>query len=359
MRILSRYLVARFIALFFATLLTSTLAIVIVEMLLNFDDMMKVEQGAVGVLTYLVLRIPSYYLRDLVPLAVFAGMFFSLGTAARSFELTAIKAGGISPKRAAVPVLIAASVVAVLAFLVNETWVVQATRQWEQQRAGATQALDFRSGSFWYHRGRTIYNISGADRASRTLERVHLFERDDGGRLVRSIEAKSVRIDDDHLWHFEHATIRSFRPDDPSVPPVLDVADHTALRFGKMQEEALMGANASILSVPRLREYIASRTREGAKVDRLVADLHSRLAEPAGVVILALLAIPFALRVEHTRSMGRPAVFGVVAVAVFFLVRGVGTTLAAEGVLPPALVPWFIVILFGALGAWSFYRTAS
>ena len=105
MRILSRYFVARFLALFFATLFASTLAIVIVEMLLNLDDMLKGQSGPAGALGYLFLRIPSYYLRDLIPISTFVAAFFSVGLAASWRETIAFKAGGISPHRVAIPIL--------------------------------------------------------------------------------------------------------------------------------------------------------------------------------------------------------------------------------------------------------------
>jgi lipopolysaccharide export LptBFGC system permease protein LptF len=82
-RILSRYFVVRFTSLFAAILFASTLTIVIVEMLLNLDDMLRTQQGLVGVLQYLFLRIPSYYLRDLLPISAFAASFFTLAAAAR------------------------------------------------------------------------------------------------------------------------------------------------------------------------------------------------------------------------------------------------------------------------------------
>jgi LPS export ABC transporter permease LptG len=355
-RILSRYLVARFFALFATTLFVSTLAIVIVEMLLNFDNMLRVQKGAAGVLTYLLLRIPSYYLRDLVPVAAFTASFLSLGLAARWLEITAIKAGGISPQRVAFPVLLAAAFLALCDFAVNETWVVQATQQWKQQRRGETPEIEFGQGSFWYHRGRTIYNIGGADRATRTLRDVSLFERDREGRLVRSIHAEQIRIDVEHRWHFEDAVIRRFDPLRSDRAPRVETLKETVMRFDHRNDIALMDADATLLSVPRLREYILARLREGDAVQRLVAVFHARLTDPIAVLLLAMLAIPLALRVEQTRSLGQPALLGVGAVAAFFLVRNVGVTLAAEGVLPPAAAPWLVLMLFAGLGVWSFAR---
>ena len=59
MRILTRYLIARFLGTFAAFLVVSTLTIIVVEMMLNLGDMLRDDSGLRGVSSYLFLRIPS------------------------------------------------------------------------------------------------------------------------------------------------------------------------------------------------------------------------------------------------------------------------------------------------------------
>ena len=189
MRILQRYLVARFLGLFAALLVGSILTIVIVEMLLNFDNVLKAQEGFPGVVSYLFLRIPSYYLRDLIPLTAFAASFATLAITSRWLEVLAIKAGGIPPQRVVLPILLIGVLLAVAAFVLTETAVLRATRQWNRRAIGSSDPITFRWGSFWYHRGHTIYNIMDANRDERTLRGVKLWELDERGRLLRSIRA--------------------------------------------------------------------------------------------------------------------------------------------------------------------------
>ncbi len=100
MRILSRYFLASYLTLFVSILVSATLAIMVIEMMLNFDDILDHQKGVKGVATYLFLRVPAYYLRDLLPVSSFAAVFFALGLPARAHEITAIKTGGISPRGA-------------------------------------------------------------------------------------------------------------------------------------------------------------------------------------------------------------------------------------------------------------------
>lgn len=356
MRTLSRYFVGRFLGFFATTLLASTLAIVIVETLLNFDDMLKVQEGAQGVATYLLLRIPSYYLPDLIPISAFAGAFFALGLASRRLEITAMKAGGLPPRSAIVPILAAAALLGAATLFVNETLVIRSAQSWQTNVSGDARHLDYRRGSFWYQRGRTLYNVRGADRSTRTLHGVSLFERDQGGHLVRSIHAERVRIGDDHQWHLENAIIRRFDPESRDSAPQVERLESTVLEMASDMDAALMDADASLLSTVQLRTQIQLRMAEGDRVHHLEALLHSRLADPVTVWLLTFLAVPFALRVEESRSLGQPALLGIVTVAAFFAARSLGDTLAAEGVVPAIAGAWSTLLFFGALGTWQLAR---
>ncbi len=357
MRILSRYFVARFLGLFVATLFASTLAIVIVEMLLNLDDMLEPKSGLTGALGYLVLRIPSYYLRDLIPLSTFVAAFFSLGLGASWRETTACKAGGISPQRLAIPILGAACALAVGTLALNETLVIHATQAWSHQQAGV-EPIAFRSGAFWYQRGRTIYNIGSANPEDRSLRQVEVFLLSNGGRMLRRIQAPRVEIGSDNRWLFQNATIRDFDPLQTNSAPRVSLVDEVWIEMSDSGESALRAANASTLSLENLWSFIETQRARGEPVERLRAALHSRLSDPVTVLLFALLGLPLGLRVEQTKSFSRPALYGVVLLAVFYALHNTGATLASEGLAPAALALWATPALFACGGGWALYRVS-
>lgn len=354
MRILSRYFLVTYLTFFATILLTSTLAITVIEVLLHFDDVLDQRGGFAGIATYLLLRIPSYYLRDLIPVASFAAAFFGLGLPARWHEITALKAGGISPQRIAVPVLAAAAALSAVALAVNETLVLDASRVWNRLDRGEDE-IAFRRGSFWYHRGDVIYNVSEADRASRTLTGVNVYELSPEGRLRRSIRAEHVEIQPDRRWRLRDATLRVFDPDHPEAPPRIERSEETILEVAGRRHLALLNADASTLSLPDLRQYIEARAREGRDPTRYRAMLHARLADPLSVLLFALLAIPLGLAVERTRSLALCALQGIAVVGAFYTIRTLASMLAAGGLGPPG-GPWILLAGFGGLGAWRFAR---
>lgn len=354
-RILTRYLVARFLGYFAAFLIISILTIVIVEMMLNLGDMLQGDRGLPGIASYLLLRVPSYYLRDLLPVTAFAAAFFTLATAARWLELTGMKTGGLSIRRVSAPLLGVGLLLSAATFVIHETIVLDATRRWNQ-RDSENRPVTFRQGSFWYHRGGTIYNIDDADRTTNTLRGVRIYEVDDHGHLIRSIEAPRAVIDSPERWRFEAPLVRRFGTDVDAPPTVVRHEGEVALALEDPTGLELMSADVASLSVLELQQLIERAERDGPAPARPRALLHARLAEPLTLALFVLTAIPLGARVERTGAQGitLPALYGVGVAAVFFALRSLVDSLATNGLIPPAPAPWLLLAGFTGWAGWRY-----
>jgi lipopolysaccharide export system permease protein len=352
-----RYVLARFLGSFLATLAILILGVMIVELLVDLDEIFEARGGLQGALSYVALRIPFYYLPYLIPVSSFAAAFLSLGLAARSLEVVAMKAGGVSPLRIVLPLLVAAAVISVSSLALNETVAVEASQAWRRQtRGGDGPRVTFRRGSFWYHRGRYIYNVREAEPSTRSLRKVEVYELDERGRLVRNIVAKEAEILADGDWLLRDASIRRLDPDRPSVAPVIEYVLETRLETRSGPDLALLEADVSSLSIRDLQEYLESYPEDEMATTRAAARLQQRLTEPLAAFVFALLAVPLGLRVEQTKSLARPALHGAILVFLFYTVREYGSTLALQGVTPPAVTFWSILALFGGVGLWQLAR---
>jgi lipopolysaccharide export system permease protein len=325
------------------------IAIVIIEMLLNFDDIIGDHSGFKGAANYLILRLPAYYFRDLIPVSSFAAALFSVGLAARKHEVLAAKSGGISPQRMVVPILAAAMVLAAGALIVNETIVLSATRAWNH-RKNPDDAITFRRGSFWYHRGDTIYNVAEADPETRILHGVRVFDTGPRGRLRQSIEANVAEVGDDHRWTLRHATIRSFDPATPALPPHIEMRAEKILEVASEHDLALLDASAKTLSLMELREYIQVRVNEGQDPERYRGIVNGRIADALTVAVFALIAVALGLAIERTRSLAAAAVTGIVILALFYTARTAASMLTAGGFGSPVIAPWLVLGAFAGFG---------
>ena len=351
MRILSRAFLASYLILFAAILSGSILAISVIEVMLHFDDIGARGGGLVTAGRWLATRIPSYYLRDLIPVTSFAAAFLCIALPARRGELTAAMAGGISPLRIALPLLTAAVGLSGAAFVLDETLVLDASRDWKQRPATGDDLL--RRGSFWYHTGDRVYNVGGSDPETRSLLDVELYELSPGGRLVRRIHAERARYGDDQRWHLEGVGAVRLDPERETAPPRLEPVG----ALSAMQLRSGPASDARSLPLPALRAHIAELRAAGRPATRERAQLHARLVDPVSVALFALLAVPLGLAVEGTRSVSAQAVRGGLLVGAYFSARAVASLLALAGVGWAVGAPWLLAALFAAIGALLFART--
>lgn len=354
MGVLARYLLVRFVALFAAVLAVLVLLVAVVEVLANFEDVTRSSRGFADGIVLAALRVPHQHLPLLVPVAAFAATFLTVGTAARTNEILAAKAGGISPLVLLVPVVVSAAAISALSLLMNETFAVR-TRDAEHRLAGGEGAeLTFRRGSFWYHKGRTIYNVRDANPDTRVLRDVTIFDLDENGRLVRSIRAAEATIGAEGHWRLTDAVLRTFSTVDPGAPPTYERL--AAAEIELPEEKALLQAGPEDLSIRELAELRAAREPTDSAAVRATALLHERASAPAAAFVFVLLAIPLGLRVERARSMAVPALQGVAAFFAFVMVREYGATLATEGVSSAAATPWIVVLAFLGVAALALFR---
>ena len=106
----------------------------------------------------------------------------------------------------------------------------------------------------------------------------------------------------------------------------------------------------------QLDRYIGDLTQSGFDTMRLRVELWRKLAYPLIVVVMAVLAIPFAL------SMGRRGSLEGVAVAIavaltYFVVDMLFSALGNVNYLPAALAACSSDILFGLVGGYLLLRT--
>ena len=352
MRILSRYVFSRFLF-WFGTCFVLLCAIAAsADLLIEFERVRELGGEGIQPLIYLLMRLPAMHFQYLLPIAAFAAALFTLGTAALGLEVVAAKAGGISPHRLMLPVLAGAALVTTATWLVNDTLVVQARHYVERPEQGDAPDIVFRGGSFWYSRGRTIYNIRRADAATGTLYGVSVYERDGQERLVRSIHAARAIIEGPDAWRFHDAIVRRFDPDAPGQTPDFEQTREIVLTVADDSDLGLLEADPAMLSTADLQRYIRARENEGDDAGAFRGILQARLAEPLTVFLFALLAVPVAFRAERTRSLATPARQGGVLLVACWFVNGVAGMISSRGLAYGEWVPWGTVALFLAIGTW-------
>jgi len=363
-RILSHYFAARFVSLFFVVLVAGLLVLATIELVLNLEDVTGfrdsaeagIEHGlldhAASATRYLGLRLTSYYLGDVLPIASFIAVFVVLAFSGRAMELVAIEAGGIRPARVVFPVLASALILSLASLLLHETVILRADRAWSRaERDVPIEAeIDFARRAFWVQKGPLITNVGHADPVERTLHDVEIFERSQLGAVVRVIRTDEVTIEDSGTWQIDHATVWRFDPINAATDPIVQRGVPLSLDLEALQADLLLSADPALLPLPDLAAYLSSDPRSTpSALRRVESRLHERLAKPWLVVLFAWLAVPFALRVDARGHIAGPAVAAVATISLFYAAQTAGRTLAQRELLPVGVTPWATMALFAVL----------
>lgn len=356
-RILDLYVVRGF-AFFFALVSIAFIALVIVVTLFELlPDIVEHDAGPELVLGYFFYYTPQiFYL--VTPLAVLVAVFITLGSLTRANETLAVRAGAISLYRFVWPLITVALVLSACLYATGE-YVLPYTNQKQDAyrdtikgRASQTYLDPLRK---WMVGSRgQIYFYNYFDPEQNTFADLSVFEFDpERGELTRwTFAPRAYR--EDNRWTLENGWTRA-------IPGSVTEAfsPFSALELDRemdgpdyFKREVRI---ASQMSYPELRRHISELRAAGFGVERLTVDLYGKLSFPLVVLIMAMIAIPFAL------ATGRRGAFYGIGLAI---VIGIGYWAAFElfaklggmSQLSPAIAAWFPNLLFGFGGIWMLLK---
>ena len=363
LRILSLYFVSRFLGLFAMVLAAAFLVLATIELVLNLDDVANFSGadaagGVVDTLRYLGLRLTSYYLADILPIASFLAVFVAFAIAGRTMEILALEAGGVRPIRIVLPVLAAALILSLATAVLHETVILRAEQIWSGEDPAKETEIDFGREAFWIHKGLAITRVGRSDPESHSLFDVEIFERASGGAVTRVIYADRIQVAEDGVWRTESARIWRFDPSDPESDPEISFGEPFELNFAALDADVLRGADPKMLPIKDLRRYLDGQpTETPTELRQIRARYHERLASPWLVLVFAWLAVPLSLRVDQRGRIAGPAVAGVVTLALYFVCQSAGQTLAQQELIPVGIAPWAVMAAFSAAGLFFFRRS--
>ena len=363
-------------------LLAGTLLFVAV---LSFGYFFISSQFLGGVPAGLIVRWIAYQMPDtlvkVLPMGVVLMVVVAFGRLANERELVAIQSGGIGLGRIARPVAVIAGLVALLAVWLS-LWVAPRANvetrglYWDTlTRSGLSQLVgkqvDLGAGLSLY--------LGGYDAGRRQLQgvRVERWNRDDPrkGTLIfadaGSFEGNVLRLTGYSVYTLNYAQIPALsRVTDPAALPAAVRQVFTAIRVPPRPDSALtlgtglsrkqtLAQYADVIGADGqgFPELWARLSDKGASLaDRQVArrELNRKVALPIGNLVLALAALPFALR--FGRSLGVSLGIALMIAVAYYLLFVVGITLAAAmpGLPEPGI--WLANIVFAASGLWLLRR---
>jgi LPS export ABC transporter permease LptG/LPS export ABC transporter permease LptF len=313
------------------------------------DHLLKGRTTWLMIVRYLVYATPqfTYYA---IPLAVLIGALVTVGALTKNSELIVMKACGISLYRAAAPLLMLAVIGSLMLTGLAENVLAASNRKAFaindaiKGRLPSTSALNRR----WIaaHNG-NVYQYFYFDSKRNQLNGLSIYEfGQDKSVLAKRTYVSQASFSGDReakgqvTWEggsgwereFDASDFRSFS----SRPIVMEGPGY----FGSEQP------NAEQMSYGQLREHVIALEASGFDVMPHLVALHRKLAFPFVTVIMALIAVPFAVTTGKRGAMyGIGA--GIVLAILYWTAISVFGAIGAGGLMAPALAAWAPNIIFG------------
>jgi LPS export ABC transporter permease LptF/LPS export ABC transporter permease LptG len=351
----------------FALVLSSFSALFLVFTFFELiGDIIRNRTPLVTVGDYLINLIP-YIVYNVTPLCCLVAVLITFGALSRSSELTAMKATGISLYRIVTPVLLTTILIAAGLFAFDELYLPAANRRQEALRSvikNKPAQTFLRPDRKW---------ISGQSSQNGAPTRVFYYQFFDANKnvfanltvfefnpttfaLERRIFASSARWNDTvNQWVFENGwqrtfqgeTTASYRPFTLSAfPEIHEQPSYFVKEYRPSQE----------MSYNELSGYIADLKQSGFDTKRLSVQLNRKLAYPLITLVMAMLAIPFALSMGKRGSLAGIATAIGLAIA-YWVVDGLFQAMGNVNTLPAMLAAWTPDLLFGIAGSYLLLRT--
>jgi LPS export ABC transporter permease LptF/LPS export ABC transporter permease LptG len=366
--LLDEYVMRAFGTNFLLSLGTFVLLYVVFTFFELMGDIIRNQTPFIIVGEYLINLIP-FIVNAVTPLCSLLAVLITFGALNRTSELTAMKATGISLYRVVAPILVVATVLAAALFAFDESYLPEANRRQEQLRAEIKDkpAQTFLLPGRQFISGQTdkagdpsrIFYYVAYDSGHQVFADLTVFEFDPQSfTLERRIYAKNVRWDPTvKQWIFDNGWQRSFSGE-TIVPGSYKTFAVTT--FPEIREQPAYFTKeytpSDEMSYVELRKYIADLRQSGFDTIKLQVQLANKLAVPAITLVMAILAVPFAV------SMGKRGGLAGIATAIgvaicYWVVAGIFSSMGNINTLPPMLAAWSPDLLFAITGSYLLLRT--
>ncbi len=370
--ILDDYVLRSFIG-YLALILSSLLVLFLVFTYFELlSDIVRKKISLLTQLEYLLNFIPSV-LYQITPLAVLLTVLVMFGLMQKSNEITAMKATGVSIYRAVVPILVIAIGLAGGLFMLDQWYLPYANKRVETLRnmiKGKPAQTYLRPDRKWIfgeskknEGNRKIYYYEAFDPDRNAFASISAFELNPHSfQMVRRVYATRARWAE-HLqkWTFENGWERSWKG--PSaIDQQEDLRKFDVSTFSELNEppnyfkkEVLQ---SSEMNYEELRRYINDLQQGGFDVVRLRVQLQKKVAFPLITLVMAVLAVPFALSGGRRGALSGVVVALVIGVT-YFLTSGLFEAMGNVSQLPPLIAAWSPDLIFGLAGGYLILKTPS
>ncbi len=357
--ILDDYILRDFFV-YLAMILASFIVLLLVFTLFELlSDILRNHISPLTVGEYL-LNVTPFFLYNITHLSILLAVLVTFGLMQRSNEMTAIKATGISIYRVIVPVLVASVVLAGGLFFFDQLYLPHANKRQDALRnqiKGKPPQTYLNPDRKWiFGQHSTIYYYQLFDPDRNQFGSLSAFQFDPKTfQLLHRVYADRAHWEEKlQRWVCTQGWERGF-----SGPAIADYRTFDVATFGPINEPPTYFKKevrqSSEMNYEELRRYIRDLEQSGFDVVRLRVQLQEKIAFPLSALVMAVLAVPFALSTGKRGAIAGVAAAVGIAVVYMTLSR-LSESMGNVSQLPPLLAAWAPELIFGLTGGYLILR---
>lgn len=360
-RTLDRYILRRFLIGLFATILSFSVIVLVVDFVERGWRTVERFNVPPGIIALYYVNYMPFYIILAFPVAMLVSTLFSIGSLAKNHELDVMKASGISLYRIAAPILVAAFFISIGVMLFGEFVLTKTERRKDEIMQHLIEKRPMLSKMMrndikvpgengWIILGK-VYDVSTSTAQGVRVHRIV------NNNIVKTYTAEKM-ISTDSGWVLIDGTGQGF-----SESPK-DIELSGFVRFDTLWAPFLSQSPQMLAELPvpprqvnffQLLNRIEQEREIGEPVYKDLVELYLKITFPFANFILVLIGAPLA---ANPRRSGPSVGFGISVIIsfIFFVLIRIGQSFGNAGKLPPLLAASLGDIVFLVIGTFLLYK---
>ena len=326
------------------------------DLIRELGDLGKGAYNLTTMLAYVSLSQPMHVV-VIFPIAALLGTLLAVSRLSAQSELTVMRASGLSLNKLAIFASIIGLGFSALTFVFGEYVAPVAEEAAKRLRLAATStvvAREFRSG-FWVKDDLSFVNIQTVTPDTELLN-MRIYEFDRAYRLTSISIVKSAKYESNNRWALKDVEKTTFEGTRVRIDN-LAVANWNSVMTPDLL--SVLRVKPDEMSISNLSAYIDHLRDNKQSSTRYELALWTKILQPAAVVILMLLAIPFAIQSNRAGGVGARLLLGIMVGLASYIFNQMASLLTTLNNWPPLLsaaTPLIIFLLVAiALITWKEY----
>lgn len=378
---IDRYILRQFILTFLFGLMAFIVIYVAVDLMEHLDDFFDHNVPTPVIFEYYLTMVPDI-VHLIVPIGMLLASLFTIGRLDTSNELTAIRAGGRSMRRIALPLLFFGLMVSG-AMIYFDGWVVPVTNKQHYGINRKYLGKDLIGGQRNVHlrisptvnllmdyfdptKGdANLVSIERFDTAAPMLiERItrastaEVTTKVDTTitlKITERIDAATMSYDTTKkVWVLKNGIARNFA-DSTRVATTSFQSREIPFLPITPEELNLSQQNINELTLEEFRDRVEQERLGGRDVNRLMVDYYAKFAFPFAALIVIFFGIPFSSNQRKSGAAVQIAITALVS-AIYLVLTEISKTFSYGTDVHPALIAWMVNILFLFVGIINLFR---